>query len=168
MVIDGGDIEEIPMNEPVNPLDTMGSMQNNRMNSFPVTTSDFNRSQNQQMLGAELAQNQVTTTSNGQSIYDLMSPEKKIDPIKNINSINNNSSTIDTLLERERDSSFLDRLDKQNKQNLKSSSFHLRTKKVSNKTIYFLMALPCLYFISIFIEDLIFSELEIGIPFFRS
>ena len=44
MVIDGGDIEEIPMNEPVNPLDTMGSMQNNRMNSFPVTTSDFNRS----------------------------------------------------------------------------------------------------------------------------
>ena len=64
-----------------------------------------------------------------------MSPEKKIDPIKNINSINNNSSTIDTLLERERDSSFLDRLDKQNKQNLKSSSFHLRTKKVSNKTM---------------------------------
>ena len=42
----------------------------------------------------------------------MMSPEKKIDPIKNIHSCNNNISTIDTLIERERDTSFLDRLDK--------------------------------------------------------
>jgi hypothetical protein len=44
-----------------------------------------------------------------------MSPEKKIEPIINVlayNNNNNNVSTIDTLIERERDSSFLDRVDK--------------------------------------------------------
>jgi hypothetical protein len=42
-----------------------------------------------------------------------MSPEKKIEPITNVLSYNpNNISTIDTLIERERDSSFLDRIDK--------------------------------------------------------
>ena len=61
-----------------------------------------------------------------------MSPEKRIEPITNVLSYNNNNnvSTIDTLIERERDTSFLDRIDKQNKQNLKNNSFFARSSSI--------------------------------------
>jgi hypothetical protein len=60
-----------------------------------------------------------------------MSPEKKIEPIMNVLSFNNNNtSTIDTLIERERDSSFLDRVDKQNRQNLKTNSLFVRSNSI--------------------------------------
>jgi len=42
-----------------------------------------------------------------------------------------NTSTIDTIIERERDSSFLDRLDKVNRVSLKTNSFMQRQASIS-------------------------------------
>lgn len=56
--------------------------------------------------------------SNSTQLYGLdQTPERKKEPITNVLSYNynNNTSTIDTIIERERDSSFLERLDKQNR-----------------------------------------------------
>jgi hypothetical protein len=44
-----------------------------------------------------------------------------------VTSSQNNTSTIDTLIEKERDNLFLDRMDKENKQKLKIDSYYKRS-----------------------------------------
>ena len=47
---------------------------------------------------------------------------------------NNNASTIDTLIEKERDNQLIERLDKQNRINLKGNNFLQRQKSLVNQT----------------------------------